>query len=235
MVEMLREKLAAEDFIKVVCAGDIQTIQPFTAPKWTDWVLRALRENGDLTKTWRRQLVNVGMRKATLQHISTFYSHYISSCKPDLAIISFGVSSIFPQFSEQEYLLGLDTLISKLKADNISFVLWSPYPLAGGHGKEEFMKISTIMKEKAETNGGLFVDVLHAFEGISLGQLFTHNAIEDDDIMGLKKDSPDHININAIGSYIIAKELSEAIFGLPLPTKSIGDYEVPNVSAFKSW
>lgn len=230
-----QEKLSSQDFLRVVCVGDAQTTQAISQPAWSDWLQRALWEHDDLQKSWRRQVINTSIERSTPQHVATYLSHYVSDFKPDMVILSFGVTPLFPAYEESVFIPELDGLLKILTDLGTELVLWSPYALMGGMGKDATLDLYTLYEQKARAIGARFVDIYHEFENYEQTKLFTYSVLEDDAFWGLKSGGLDFVHCNEIGNYIIAKKIAEDGLGITLPTLTKGSYVIPALEGLRKW
>ena len=230
-----KEKLLSHDFFRVLCVGDQQTSQDKTSPKWSDWLSRSLLENGDIQKTWRRQLVNVAIDRATPRHVATYYMHYIGQFKPDLVILSFGVTPLYPDFNEKVAEAEISGLLETFSKNETAVALWSPYPLLTGEKRSDTIALGAMYKRLAEEHSCVFVDIFHEFDGVELAKLFTLKIVDKSLAFGQKVGGMDAISLNEIGNYILAKKLATDIFGYALPAQDVGSYKTPVMENVKSW
>lgn len=230
-----QQKLADGDFFRAVCVGDAVTSQSPVKPSWSDWLQRAFWEMIEPQKAWRRQVINTAYSRATVRHVATYITHYVTQFKPDVIILSFGATPLFPTYEEATFISELDMILSALKKANIPVIGWSPYPFSGGIARDGIFSLERIYQQKMQENGGIYVDVVHEFDNIELSKIFTVIAAEKSELFGLQPGSLDHIHPNEIGQYVIARKIAEVGFQMGLPTSSTGSFEVPNLELVKKW
>lgn len=231
----VREKVASGDFVRIVCVGDMQTAQPYGKPSWTDWLQRTLWEAGEVQTSWRRQVVNTAVDRATPKHVQTYYSRYIADFKPDLVVLSFGITPVFPQFSQKIFTAELDSLLDQLQRENVSTALWSPYPLLAGEKREETMTIGALYKQKAIERNLPFIDIYREFDGLELTRIFTSTVTVRNELFELEIGEPDGVSLNAIGQYIVARKMALDLFGLALPVVDSGAFVTPRMENLRKW
>lgn len=230
-----KERFDSNDFLRVLCVGDIQTVQPYSKPSWTDWLARTLQESGDLQIAWRRQVITSGVVRSTPKHVATYYLHYIEQYKPNVVLLSFGVTPMFPLFNEQQFSSELDGLLQKLEKQSVTTVLWSPYPLLAGVHRDVTLSLNSLYKQKAIERGFQFIDLYHEFDDVELSKIFTYKVGIKNDLFGLEVGNPDPITPNAFGQYIIAKRMAFDLFRLALPQSDYGSYSTPVLESVKKW
>jgi len=231
----IREKIAAGEFVRIVCVGDMQTSQPYVRPSWTDWLQRALWESGDVQIAWRRQVINAGIDRATPKHVLSYYTRYIGQYKPDAVLLSFGISPMYPAFDQKAFSIELDSVLDAANKENIPVALWSPYPLLSGENREITLTLGSIYKQKAIERGLHFVDLYHDFDEMELTKVFTSTVVVPNELFKLELGEPDMVSLNAIGQYIVAKRLATDWLGIVLPTTDAGDFVTPNLANTKRW
>lgn len=230
-----REKFNTSDFLKVVCIGDIQTMQPYGRPSWSDWLQRALLVSGEPQTSWRRQVFNTAVSRATPKHVATYFTQYAAQFKPDVVLLSFGVSPMFPEFIEKDFSGELDALLDTFERNGIPVALWSPYPLLSGENREITLTLSAMYKQKAVARGLQFIDLYHDFDEIELSKIFTFTVVTKNELFQQEIGKPDSISLNGSGQYMVAKRMANDLFKIALPSVSEGDFIVPNMEAVKSW
>jgi len=231
----IKDRITSEDFIRVVCTGDMQTSQPYGKPDWTDWLQRALWETGAVQTSWRRQVVNTAVDRATPKHIQTYYAKYIGEYKPDVVLFSFGISPLFPQFDQNTFSKELDSLLDLLQKEGVATVLWSPYPLLTGKKREETMTLGALYKQKAIERNLQFIDVYREFEGLELSKVFTSTVSVRNELFELEVGDSDMVALNDVGQYIVAKKIALDLFGLALPAIDSGSFVTPRLESLKRW
>ncbi|WKZ23547.1 MAG: SGNH/GDSL hydrolase family protein [Candidatus Dojkabacteria bacterium] len=231
----LQEKIASNDFLKIVCVGDIQTAQTYGKPGWTDWLQRSLWENGDVRTSWRRKVINSGIDRATPRHVSTYFREYIGHYKPDIVLLSFGVSPMFPSFEEKQFLADMNSLLDMIQKEKITTILWSPYPLLTGLNREISLTLGALYKQLSVSQDCQFIDVQHEFDDIELAKIMTYTVVTKNDLFGFEVGKPDVVTLNEAGNYIVARKISRDAFGLQLPQTTAGTYFVPNLELVKRW
>lgn len=230
-----RDLYNASDFMKVLFVGDIQTAQPYGKPNWTDWVQRALWENGELQVAWRRQVLNTAVARATPKHVSTYFMHYIGQYKPDAVVVSFGVSRMYPHFDEKDFLSEMNALLDVLQRLETTVILWSPYPLLGGVNREVTLTMGAGYKQLAVARNLQFVDIYHDFEDIELAKIFTYKVMVNNELFEQQVGGIDGITLNEIGQYIVAKRMAGDLFRIALPEADTGTFRTPNLDTVKRW
>ncbi len=230
-----REKIQSSDFVKIVCVGDMQTSQPYTKPGWTDWLQRAFLDSGSVQTSWRRKVINAGIDRATPKHVTTYYSEYIGQYRPDVVLLSFGVSPLFPMFDEKVFSAELDQLLSTLEKNKIPVVLWTPYPLLLGEKRADTLLLCAQYKQKAVARGLQLVDLYHEFDDVELARVFTNKVVYGNELYSMEVGDSDIASLNNIGNYIVAKKIAKEVFNLSLPEKSVGTFEVPVLDTVKRW
>ncbi len=231
----VREKIASGDFARIVCVGDMQTAQPYGKPDWSDWLRRVLLETGEVQKSWRRQVVNTAVDRATPKHVQTYYSRYIGDFKPDLVVLSFGVSPLFPQFMQKVFTAELDLLLDQLQREKIATALWSPYPLSTGEKREDIMTLGALYKQKSIERNLPFIDIYHEFDGLELAKIFTSTVTVRNELFGLEIGEPDVVSLNSVGQYIVARKMAQDLFGLALPVADAGSFVTPRMENLRTW
>lgn len=230
-----REKLQRDDFFKVVFVGDIQTTQPYSKPTWTDWLQRTLWDSGDVQTSWRRRVINSAIDRATPKHVTTYFSEYIGQYRPDLVVLSFGVSPMYPTYDEKAFSADLDGLLDTIQRTASNVALWSPYPLHTGENRSTTLALGALYKQKAIERNLQFIDLYHEFDEIELARVMTNITGVKNELFGLEVGKPDFISLNEIGNYIVAKKMSIDLFRLPLTPVSVGSFIVPQLDTIKRW
>lgn len=234
MYNTIQKLLEEGDFLTVVCTGDAQTAQLPVKPGWTDWLQRALWENGDSQKNWRRRVFNTAAENATPRHIATYIRSYVSALKPDVIIASFGIAPFLPQYDEATFLAELDAFCDALLRLSTPVVLWSPYPLSGGIARDASLSVTRIFEQRCSQLQWQFVDVFHQFDSYEMGKFFTLQ-VGPKSTFGMIPGGNDHIHIGVDGQYIIAKTIAQEVFRLGLSLESVGSFVVPNLESAKRW
>jgi len=231
----IREKFANEDFLRIVCVGDLQTAQPYGKPSWSDWLQRVAQETGQVQTSWRRQILNTAVERATPKHVQTYFTRYIGDFKPDLVVLSFGVTPLYPVFDQKIFEAELHQLLDLLEKERIPVALWSPYPLLAGEKREEIMVLGALYKQKAIERNLQFIDIYREFEGVELSKIFTTTAARNNDVFGLEVGTLDGMSLNNIGQYIVAKKMALDLFGTGLPGFDEGSFVTPRLEGLKKW
>ncbi|MCC7303977.1 SGNH/GDSL hydrolase family protein [bacterium] len=229
-----RDRLHSEDFLKVVFVGDMQTSQPYSKPNWTDWLQRTLWENGEVQTSWRRKVINAGIDRATPRHVFTYYTEYIGQYKPDLVVLSFGVTPVFPQYNEKIFSNELEQLLDTLHHKYIEVVLWSPYPLLNEGSRAATLSLRAIFKEKAVVRNLQFIDLYNEFENVDLSKIMTYTTTKKNELFQMEVGNPDGISLNNIGTYLVARKMANDLFKLALPG-SAGSFEIPQFDMARHW
>lgn len=230
-----KERFDSNDFLRILCVGDIQTAQPFSKPSWMDWMARTLQETGDLQIAWRRQVTSSAVSRATPKHVATYYRHYVEQYRPDIVLLSFGVTPMYPTYNEKQFAAELDGLLLRLEKQSVTTVLWSPYPLLAGLQREVSLSLNSLYKQKAVERGIQFIDLYHEFDEIELSKLFTYKVGVKNDLFGLSVDDLDPITLNGTGQYIIAKKMVYDLFRISLPQSDYGSFVTPTLESVKKW
>jgi len=231
----IREKIAAGDFVRIVCVGDMQTSQPYVKPSWTDWLQRALWESGDVQIAWRRQIINAGIDRSTPKHVLSYYTRYIGQYKPDAVLLSFGISPMYPTFDQKTFSAELESVLDAANQENIPVAMWSPYPLLTGENREVTLTLGSIFKQKAIERGLHFIDLYHDFDELELTKVFTSTVTISNELFKLERGEPDKVTLNEVGQYIVAKRLATDWLGVVLPDIEVGSFAIPNLANLKRW
>lgn len=229
------EKFNTADFLKIVCVGDIQTAQPYSKPSWSDWLQRALWENGEVQTSWRRQVINTAISRATPKHVLSYFSHYVGQFKPDLTVLSFGVSPMYPEFVEKNFSADFDGLLDLFEKNNIPVVLWSPYPLFMGVNREITLTLGALYKQKAVARNLQFIDLYHEFDEVELSKIYTLAVEVTNELFQQSIGKPDGLSFNEIGQFILARKMASDLFKIGMPANNSGSFHVPNLEVLKRW